>query len=71
LGRRVNEASVGVQVVDTAVIVDCYLIAAPETNLLELGFTVQATVAAAVREPAELPVRKVHVSKQDVEVGHG
>ena len=56
VGRRINEAGVSVQVVHTAVIVDCYLIAAPETNLLELGFAVQAAVAAAIHEPAGLSV---------------
>jgi uncharacterized alkaline shock family protein YloU len=66
-----GESGVSVRIVQGAVIADCYLVAAPDTNLLELGVAVQATVAAAIRELAGLTVREVNVYVQDVEVGHG
>jgi uncharacterized alkaline shock family protein YloU len=51
--------------------VDCYLIAQADTNLLELGITVQATVAAVIQELAGMTVREVNVYIQDVEAGSG
>jgi uncharacterized alkaline shock family protein YloU len=57
---RLDPAGVGV---------DCYLVALPETNLLELGIAVQATVAAVIRELAGMAVHEVNVYIQDVE-GH-
>lgn len=50
---------------------ECYLIAQFDTNLLELGIAVQATVAAVIRELAGMSVREVHVFIQDVEAGNG
>jgi uncharacterized alkaline shock family protein YloU len=50
---------------------DCYLIAQAETNLLELGVAVQATVAAVIQELAGMTVHEVNVYIQDVEVGSG
>ena len=49
---------------------DCYLIARPDTNLLDLGMAVQATVAAVIRELAGMAVREVNVYIQDVEAGN-
>jgi uncharacterized alkaline shock family protein YloU len=46
--------------------VDCYLVALPEANLLELGIAVQISVAAALSELAGVAVREVNVSIQDV-----
>ena len=56
---------------DHQVSVDCYLIAEPGTNLLELGMATQATVAAVVRELAGMIVREVNVYIQDVEATSG
>ena len=50
---------------------DCYLIAQADTNLLELGVTVQATVAAVLQDLAGMTVREVNVYIQDVEAGSG
>lgn len=51
--------------------VDCYVIAQAETNLLELGVAVQATVAAVIQELAGMTVREVNVYIQDVEATSG
>jgi uncharacterized alkaline shock family protein YloU len=51
--------------------VDCYLIAQPDTNLLELGIAAQATVAAVIRELAGMAVREVNIYIQDVEEASG
>jgi uncharacterized alkaline shock family protein YloU len=50
---------------------DCYLVAQADTNLLELGITVQATVAAVIQELAGMTVREVNIYIQDVEAGSG
>jgi uncharacterized alkaline shock family protein YloU len=50
---------------------DCYLIAQANTHLLELGITVQATVAAVIQELAGMTVREVNVYIQDVEASSG
>jgi uncharacterized alkaline shock family protein YloU len=71
--RRTHSTDTGVrvQVIDSAVVADCYLIAAPDINLLELGIAVQATVSTVIRDLVGLIVREVNVYVQDVEVGHG
>jgi uncharacterized alkaline shock family protein YloU len=51
--------------------VHCYLIALAETNLLELGIAIQATVAAVIQELAGMAVHEVNVAIQDVEAGSG
>jgi uncharacterized alkaline shock family protein YloU len=56
---------------DREVAVDCYLIAQPDTNLLELGMAAQATVAAVIRELAGMAVREVNIYIQDVEAVSG
>jgi uncharacterized alkaline shock family protein YloU len=50
---------------------DCYVIAQADTNLLELGVAVQATVAAVIQELAGMTVHEVNVYIQDVEAGSG
>lgn len=65
-----TDTGVRVQVIDSTVVADCYLIAAPDINLLELGIAVQATVSAVIRDLVGLVVREVNVYVQDVEVGH-
>ncbi|HEU5101546.1 MAG TPA: Asp23/Gls24 family envelope stress response protein [Roseiflexaceae bacterium] len=62
---------VALQIDGGEVSVDCYLIARPDTNLLELGIAAQATVAAVVRELAGMIVREVNVYIQDVEATSG
>ncbi|HNP85985.1 MAG: Asp23/Gls24 family envelope stress response protein [Chloroflexi bacterium SZAS-1] len=62
---------VTLQIEPEGVSADCYLIALPDTNLLDLGIAVQATVAAVIQELAGLAVREVNVYIQDVEAGHG
>ena len=62
---------VALQIADHAVSVDCYLIAQPDTNLLELGMAAQATVAAVIQELAGMTVREVNVYIQDVEAASG
>ncbi len=73
MGRRGNASEAGVVVRSEAgaVRVECYLIAAAEANLLELGVAVQATVAAVVRELAGMQVHEVNVYIQDVEARSG
>lgn len=60
-----------VKIADEQVTADCYLVATPATNLLELGVTVQATVAAVIQDLVGLGVREVNVSIQDVEAPRG
>ena len=48
-----------VKIADDQVTADCYIIAAPETNLLELGVTIQATAAAVIQDLVGLGVREV------------
>lgn len=56
---------------ESGALIDCYVIAAPETNLLELGMAVQATVAAVAHDLAGVTAREVNVYIQDVEVARG
>ncbi len=66
-----SDQGVLVQVSDSSVRVDCYLVANYDSNLLELGMAVQATVAAAIRELVGMTVHEVNVYVQDVEVARG
>jgi uncharacterized alkaline shock family protein YloU len=70
LGAATGEG-IAIQASGREVLVDCYVIAAPETQLLELGMAVQATVGAVVRELAGMVAREVNVYIQDVEASHG
>lgn len=70
LGATIHHGVV-VRISDEHVTADCYVIAKPETNLLELGITVQATVAAVIQDLVGLGVREVNVYIQDVEVARG
>jgi uncharacterized alkaline shock family protein YloU len=62
---------VALRVEASGVEVDCYMVAELDTNLLELGIAVQATVAAVIRELADMAVREVNVYIQDVEANSG
>jgi uncharacterized alkaline shock family protein YloU len=67
----VSGAGVVAWVGPEGVSVDCYLIALAETNLLELGIAIQATVAAVIQELAGMAVREVNIYIQDVEADSG
>ncbi|GIV98335.1 MAG: hypothetical protein KatS3mg057_2992 [Herpetosiphonaceae bacterium] len=56
-----------VRVVEDAVMADCYIVAQPETNLVQLGKAVQEAVTRALRDMVGMPVRTVNVYIQDVE----
>ena len=66
-----TEVGVAVRPTDGGVIADCYIIAAPETNLLELGTAVQATIGAVIQDLAGMVAREVNVYIQDVEASNG
>ncbi|MEN9934944.1 MAG: hypothetical protein RLZZ387_1523 [Chloroflexota bacterium] len=59
--------------------VDCYLVALPDTNLLEMGAAVQASIGRVLSELVGVAVREVNVFIEDVAepttagetVGHG
>jgi uncharacterized alkaline shock family protein YloU len=46
------------------------VIAQADTNLLDLGMAVQATVAAVIQELAGMVARDINVYIQDVEAGN-
>lgn len=50
---------------------DCYVIAQADTNLLELGVAIQATVGVVIQELAGMTACEVNVYIQDVEASSG
>lgn len=68
-GRRGE--GVALRIEPHGVSADCFIIALADTNLLDLGIAVQATVAAVIRELAGMAVHEVNVYIQDVEAGNG
>lgn len=66
-----TDVGVVVRTADGGVIADCYIIAAPETNLLELGTAVQATIGAVIQDLAGMVAREANVYIQDVEASYG
>ncbi|MBM7843632.1 Asp23/Gls24 family envelope stress response protein [Herpetosiphon giganteus] len=66
-----NADGVAIRVVDDSVSADCYLIAQPDINLLDLGARVQSAVTEALNEMVGMPVRAVNVYIQDVEQNRG
>lgn len=66
-----NADGVAVRVVEDTVIADCYIIAQPDLNLLQLGEQVQTAISAALNEMVGMPVRAVNVYVQDVEPARG
>lgn len=61
---------VKVQLVDEAVVLDVYIIAATDVNMLELSRAIQAKVTRAVHEIVGMAVREVNIHVVDVvEVG--
>ena len=69
--RGRSSSRVDIHTGSEGVVADCYLCAQANTNLLELGITVQATVAAVIQELVGMTVREVNVYIQDVEAGSG
>ena len=61
---------VALRVDGSGVSADCYVVAKPDTNLLDLGMATQATVAAVIRELAGMTVHEVNVYIQDVEASY-
>ena len=71
-GRNAKSgAGVVAHIAADGVSADCYLVARTDTNLLELGIAVQATVAAVIKELAGMTAREVNVYIQDVEASSG
>jgi len=60
---------VTVDTVDDAVTIDISIVAAQDTNILELGRKIQTSVARAITEMVGLPVLAVNVHIEDVEHG--
>lgn len=67
----VTHSGVAVRISDEGASVDCYIVAMPDTNLLELGTAVQATIGAVIQDLAGLTAREVNVYIQDVGSGYG
>jgi len=67
----IPDTGIAARMKDSGVTVDCYLVATPETRLLELGITVQAAVTAVIEDVAKMTVCEVNVYIQDVEAVRG
>ncbi len=66
-GRGAGDG-VRIEVVDDAVSVDLYIVAAKNVNLYELGREIQARVSRAIQELVGMPVLAVNVHIEDVDV---
>lgn len=66
LGARQGDG-VRVRVLDEAVILDIYIIAAADVNMLQLSREIQSKVARAIREIVGMAVSEVNVHIVDVE----
>lgn len=60
-------AGVRVDVVDDAVVIDIYVMAESEVNMLTLGREVQSRVTRAVHDMVGMPVQSVNVFIRDIE----
>ncbi|MBC7260432.1 MAG: Asp23/Gls24 family envelope stress response protein [Chloroflexi bacterium] len=67
LGTRQDDG-VKVRVLDEAVILDIYIVAAADINMLQLSREIQSKVARAIREIVGMAVSEVNVHIVDVEV---
>lgn len=65
LGARGDEG-VKVQVTDEAVVLDIYIVAAADVNLLQLSREIQCKVTRAIHDIVGMAVREVNVHIQDV-----
>ena len=70
-GGAANASGVAVRVVGDEVVADCYLVALPDINLVDLGERVQQAVGEALSQMIGMPVRAINVYVQDVEQGRG
>ncbi|HLF27150.1 MAG TPA: Asp23/Gls24 family envelope stress response protein [Anaerolineae bacterium] len=68
---RPSGDGVHVEVNDNHVVVDVYVIVAPEVNLRDVGRTIQTEVARAMQEMVGMEVDTVNVHIQDVEASAG
>lgn len=66
-----NASGVAVRVVSDEVVADCYVVALPDINLIELGERVQQAVGEALSQMIGMPVRAINVYVQDVEPARG
>lgn len=66
LGARQDDG-VKVRVLDEAVILDIYIVAAVDVNMLQLSREIQSKVARAIREIVGMAVSEVNVHIVDVE----
>lgn len=66
-GGHGPNAGVRVDVVDDAVVIDIYVVAAPDASMLPLGREVQSRVTRAVHDMVGMPVRAVNVYIRDIE----
>lgn len=58
---------VRIQIVDDAVAVDLYIVAAQDANLYQVGREIQARVARAIKDMVGMPVLSVNVHIENVE----
>ncbi len=65
-GRGPN-AGVRIDVIDDAVVIDIYVVAAPDASLLPLGREIQTRITRAVHDMVGMPVRAVNVYIRDIE----
>ncbi|MCD6519852.1 MAG: Asp23/Gls24 family envelope stress response protein [Anaerolineae bacterium] len=63
---RGDVSGVRIEIIDDAVSVDLYVVAAPDVNLYELGRTIQSQVARAIKDMVGMPVLAVNVHIEDV-----
>ncbi len=64
---RSPNSGVRVDVVDDAVVIDIYVVANADANLLPLGREIQSRVTRAVHDMIGMPVRAVNVFIRDIE----
>ncbi|MFO7916689.1 MAG: Asp23/Gls24 family envelope stress response protein [Anaerolineae bacterium] len=67
LGKGGGEG-VRIQIVDDAVSVDLYIIAAQNVDLYKLGRTIQSQVSRAIKDMVGMPVLAVNVHVENVQV---
>lgn len=65
-GRGAGEG-VRIEVVDDAVMVDLYVVAASDISLFELGREIQSRVARAIKDMVGMPVLAVNVHVENVD----
>ena len=65
--RSSSAEGVKVQVIDDTVVLDLYIVAAPDVNMLQLSRQIQSQVTRAILEIVGMSVREVNVHILDVE----